>query len=112
MPKKSAVVIFPSLSDPMRDIFRSKETFSMDLLENKNTGKKRWGIVFYGVKSKLLAYYRLGSKEPTAHSNLNALGNSIAENGIPRMVITDSNRVLGAGNKTLSRANFYPPQTI
>ena len=41
MPKKSAVVRFPSLSDPMRDIRRSKKTFSVDLLENTHTSKKR-----------------------------------------------------------------------
>ena len=34
MHKRSAVVIFPGLSDPMCGIFRNKETFSVDLLEN------------------------------------------------------------------------------
>ena len=32
MPKKLAVVRFPSLSDPMRGIHHNKETFSVDLL--------------------------------------------------------------------------------
>ena len=36
--------------------------FSVDLLENTHAGKKRLGLVFYGVKYKILAYYRLGSK--------------------------------------------------
>ena len=61
IPKKSAVGIFPRIFDPMRGICRNKETFSVDLLENTHVGKKLWGLVFYGVKSKLLAYYILGS---------------------------------------------------
>ena len=68
----------------------------MDLLENTHAGKKRWGVVFYGVKSKLLAYYRLGSKYPTALSTLDALGNFIAEHEIHRMIITDIDSFLGA----------------
>ena len=99
MPKKSSVVRFPILSDHMRGIRRNKETFSVDLLDNTHAGKKRWGLVFCGVKSKLLAYYRLGSKYPTNRSTFNAVGNFIAEHGIPIMIITDSNGVLGAGNK-------------
>ena len=99
MPKKSAVVRFPSLSDNMRGILRNKETFSMDLLENTYVGKKRWVLVFYGVKSKLLAYYRLGSKGPTVALTLDALGNFISENGIHRIIITDSDAVFGAGKK-------------
>ena len=71
----------------------------MDLLENTHAGKKRLGLVFYGVKYKLLAYYRLGSKEPTARSTLNDLGNFISENGIPIIIIMDSDGVLGAGKK-------------
>ena len=99
MPKKLAVVRFPDLSDPMRRIRCNKETFYVDLLENTQPGKKRWGLLFYGVKLNLIAYYRLGSKDPTSTSNLYALGNFIAENGIPRMIITDSDGVLGAGKK-------------
>ena len=49
--------------------------------------KTRWGIVFYGLKSKLLAYYRLGSKDPTGSSTLDALGKFIAEHGIPRRLL-------------------------
>ena len=56
MRKKLAVFRFPSLSDPMRGICRNKETFFVDLLENNHAAKKRWGLVFYGVKSKLIAY--------------------------------------------------------
>ena len=70
MPTKSDVVIFPSLSDPMCAIFCNKETFSVDLLENIHAGKNRLGLVFYGIKSKLLYYYRLGLKYPTVHSTL------------------------------------------
>ena len=71
----------------------------MDLLENTHAGKKRWGLVFYGVKYKLLAYYRLGFKDPTAHSTLDDLGNFIAERRIPIIIITDRDRVLGARKK-------------
>ena len=99
MPKKSAVVIFPSLSDPMRGICRNKDFFPVDLLENTQSGKKRWGLVFYGVNYKLLDYYRLGSKEPTVRSTLDSLGNFISEHCIPIIIITDSDRVLGAGKK-------------
>ena len=56
MPKKSVVVGFTSLSDPMHGIRRNKETFSVDLLENTLAGKNNWGLVFYGLKSNLLAY--------------------------------------------------------
>ena len=69
----------------------------MDVVEDTHAGKTRWGIVFYGVKSKLLAYYRRGSKNPTGTSTLDALGKLIAEHGIPGKIITDSDRKLGAG---------------
>ena len=65
-------------------------------MELSNPG---WGLVFYSVKSKLIAYYRLDSKEPTASSTLDNLGNFIAEHRVPRIIITDINRVLGEGNK-------------
>ena len=99
MPKKSSVVRFPSLSGPMRGIRHNKETFSITLLENTHAGKKHWGLVFYGVKYKLLACYRLGSKDPTSHSTLDALGSFIAEHVIPRMIIMDRDGVIGAGKK-------------
>ena len=99
MPKTSAVEIFTSLSDPLRGVCRNKETFSVDLVENTYAGKKHLGLVFYGVKSKLLAYYCLGSKDTTAASNLDSLCKFIAEHGIPRMIVTDSDGVLGAGKK-------------
>ena len=86
---------FPSLSDTMRGIHRNKEIFPVDLLENTHAGKKRWGLVFYGIMSKLLAYYILGSKDPTAFSTLDSLVNFISEHGIPRMISTDSDGVLG-----------------
>ena len=93
------MVRFPRLSDPICGIHCNKETFSVGLLDNTHAGKKRWGLVFYGVKSKLLYYYRLGFKYPTSASTLYALGNFIAEHGIPRMIIMDSDGVLGAGEK-------------
>ena len=84
------------------------------MLENTHTGKNSWGLVFYIVKSKLLDYYRLRLKYTTSSSILDALGNFISENGIPIIIITDSNGVLSEGNKwkALSQANVYPPPTI
>ena len=99
MPKNSDVVIFPRISNPMRRICCNKETFSVDLSENNHAGNKCWGLVFDVVKSKILAYYRLWSKDPTAALTLDALCNFIAEHGIPRMIITDSDVVLGEGKK-------------
>ena len=90
MPKNYAVKLFPGLSDPLRGISRNKETFYIDMWEDNHALKKRWGLVFYGVKSKLLAYYRLGSKDPTSASTLDALSQFISEHGIPRMIVTDS----------------------
>ena len=60
---------------------------------------KALGLIFYGVKSKLLTYYRLGSKDPAAASTLDTLSQFIDEHGIPVMIITDSDGVLGAGKK-------------
>ena len=54
MAKKSAVIRFTSLPDPMRGIYFNKGGFSVDLLEDTQSGKNRWGLVFYGVK---LSYY-------------------------------------------------------
>ena len=99
MPNKFAVVRFPTRSDPMHVIRRNKDLFSVDMLENTHVGKKCWGLVFYGIKPKLLAYYKLGSKDPTARSTLDDLGNFIAEHGIPIMIIMDSDGVLGVGKK-------------
>ena len=99
MPKMSAVEIFPAMADSLRGICRNKETFSVDVVENTYAGKEGWGIVFYRVKSKLLAYYRLGSKDPTGASNLDALGKFIAEHGIPRKIIMDHDGKVGAGKK-------------
>ena len=67
MPKNSAVEIFPAMPDSLCNVRCNKETFSVDVVEDPHTGKTRWGIVFYGVKSKLLAYYRLCSKNPTGN---------------------------------------------
>ena len=56
IPKKLAVVIFTSISDPMRGIRRNRETFPVDLVENTHTGKKRWGqgsIVYENIKNIL-----------------------------------------------------------
>ena len=93
MPKKLAVVRFTDLSDPMRGVLRNKETFSVDLLENIQAGKIPWGLVFYSVKLKLIAYPNLVSKYPTSASTLDALENFIAEQRIHIMIITDSDRM-------------------
>ena len=58
----------------------------MDLLLDTRAGS-RWGIVFFGLKSKLLAYYRLGTKEPTGTSTLDALRRFIDWHGIPKKII-------------------------
>ena len=97
MPKKSAVERFPTMSDSLRSVRRNKETFSVDVVVDTHTRMTRWGIVFYGLKSKLLAYYRLGSKDPTGSLTLDALGKFIDEHGIPRKIITDCDGRLGAG---------------
>ena len=97
MPKKLAVDRFPAMSDSLRIDRRNKETFSVDVVVDTHTRKTRWGIVFYGLKSKMLAYYRLGSKNPTGSLTLDALDNFIAEHGIPREIITDCDGRLGAG---------------
>ena len=93
------MVRYPSLYDTMRGVRRNKETVSVELLEDTHAVKKSWGLVSYGVNSKLLYYCRLGSKESTSSSTLDSLGNFISEHRIPRMIITDRNGVLGAGKK-------------
>ena len=62
----------------MYGIHRNKETLSMYLLKDTHTRKNHRGLAFYSVKSKLLDYYRLGSKDPTASSTLDVLGKFIA----------------------------------
>ena len=42
-------------------------------MEFNHARKTSWGLVFYGVKSKIIAYYRLGPKDPTSCSTLYAL---------------------------------------
>ena len=71
----------------------------MVLLNDTHAGGKRWGLVLYGINYNILAYYRLGSKDHTSYSILDELNNFIAEHGIPRMLITDSNGVLVARKK-------------
>ena len=99
IPKKSAVEIFPDIADSLRSVCQNKDNFYVDVVENTHAGNNQWVIVFYGVKSKLLAYYRLGSKDPTGASTLYALGKFIAEHGIPRNIITDSDGKLDVGKK-------------
>ena len=41
MPTKSAVVRFTSLTDPMHIIHLNKESFSVDVMEDTHSGKKR-----------------------------------------------------------------------
>ena len=62
MPKKSSVVRFTRLPDKMRSISRNNEKFSVDITEDTHDEKKHWGLLLYGVKSKLLAYYGIGSR--------------------------------------------------
>ena len=93
------MVILLIISDPMRGLRRNKENNSVDLLDNTHVDKKRWGLVFYGVKSNIISYYRRGLKDLTASLTLNALGNFIAEHGIPRMIIMDSDGLLSSGKK-------------
>ena len=64
--KKSDIVRFTILPDKMRGISYNKETFSADVTEFTHSGKTRWGLVFYGVKSKLIAYHTFVLKEPTS----------------------------------------------
>ena len=110
MPKKSAVDRFPAVDDSLRVVLCNKETFSVDVVENTHAGNKRWGILFYGVKSKLLAYYRLGSNDPTGASTLDALGKFIDEHGIPGKIITDHGGNLGTGKvwKNCLGRLFFP----
>ena len=51
------------------------------------------------MKSKLLADYHIGFNDPTTALTLDALSQFISENGILRMIIMDSDGVLGAGKK-------------
>ena len=96
LPKNSAVERFPAMTDSLQSIRRNKETFSVDVVLHTHTGS-RWGHVFFGLKSKLLAYYRLCSKEPTRISTIDVLRKFIAWHGIPKKIITDSDGILGAG---------------
>ena len=113
MRKNSSVVRYPSLPDPMCGIRRNKEKFSVVLLEDTHSGKNCWGQLFYGVKYKPLDYYRLGSREPTTFSTLDALGKFIAEHGIPRMLITDSDSILGAGKEWKHiLGQIFPPSQV
>ena len=60
MPKNLYLQRFPSLPDPMRGIQRNKELFYEDVVEFTRSGRKCWGLIFYRVKTKIMAYYRLG----------------------------------------------------
>ena len=56
MPKKLATERFPAIPGSLRNVRRNKKTFSVGVVADTHAGKTRWRIVFYGVKSKLLAY--------------------------------------------------------
>ena len=99
MPKKYVVVKFTSLPDPMCGIRCNKKTFSVDVTEDTYAGGKRWVLVFYGLNSKLLDYYRLGLKNHTASLTLDSLGQFNSEHGVPRKLVKGSHSILGAGNK-------------
>ena len=81
----------------------------MDVVLDTHAGP-RWGIVLFGLKSKLIAYYLLGSKEPTGSSTLDALRKFITWHEILKKIITDSDRRLGAGRvwKNLLGGLFVP----
>ena len=96
MPKKSAVEIFSAMTDSLRSIRQNKETFSVGVVLDTHAGS-RWGIVFFCLKSKQLPYYRLGLKEPTGSSTLDALRKFMAWHDIPKKIIMDSDGRLGAG---------------
>ena len=51
------------------------------------------------MKSKLLADYHIGFNDPTAALTLDDISEFISEHGIIRMIITDSDGVLGVGKK-------------
>ena len=56
MPKNYVVVRFHILPYPIHSIRHNKKIFSGGVTKDTHAGKKRWGVVFYGVKFKLLAY--------------------------------------------------------
>ena len=53
----------------------------------------------YFTKDRFQILYRIGSKDPTGASKLDALGKFIAEHGIPRKIIMDHDGKVGAGKK-------------
>ena len=93
------MVRFNSLPYPMSGICCNRETFLVDIMGFTHAGKTRWGLIFYGIKSKLLDCYILILKDPTANANLYALGQSISEDGIPRQLVIYIHIKLGAGKK-------------
>ena len=98
MHKKLDVLKFPIITYPMRSIWRNRETFLADAVEFNHAGEKCWGLVLYGVKTKLINYYRLGSKEHTTQSILDKLGQLIIKHRIYRQLVPYSHIVLGARN--------------
>ena len=71
----------------------------MGIIEDTHDGKNIWGLVFYGVKYKLFDCYRLGLKYPTASLALDSFGKLITDHRILRILITDSDGILGFGKK-------------
>ena len=98
LPNKSLVVSFPILTNTISVINRNKENFYVDVAERAQSGKRNWGVVFYGLRKKLMIYHRIRYKDITAHSTLDKLVQSIAKYVIPQRVITDIHIILGAGN--------------
>ena len=46
MPKKSAVEIFLAMPDSLRNVFRNKEMFYIDVVEDTHAGKTWWVLYF------------------------------------------------------------------
>ena len=98
MPKKSEVLRFPRLSDPLCGNLCNKETYLADVMDFTHAGGNNWILVLSGINTKLMGYYRLGYKDFTTHSTLNELGKLVTKFGIPRQLIMDIYSILGAGN--------------
>ena len=110
MPKKSEVLLFMILPDPLRNIWCNKEPFLADIMEFTHNGGMRWWLVLYGVKKKLIYSYRLGYKDVNPHLTLYVFGGFVIEHGITRQLIMDSHSILGADNlwKLVNGRTFTP----
>ena len=80
----------------------------MDVIEHIHARENNWGLVFYSVKTNLVIYYRLRSKDPTNNPVLYSLGKSLIRYGVPQKIKTDSHSILGASKfcKRVLRKTF------